>query len=423
MVPAPDAAPAAPKRVAVIGAGVAGLTAFKTLAAAGLDAFVVDPKPCFEFLPAAVECATHGAGAAHWLVENDPAVAAKLERGAAVGLSAAAVELADGRKLPFDYAIVAVGAAWPALLPAATAWAPTKAARLAELEARRAALAAAPAVIVAGGGTVGVELAAEVAEQFPGKKVTLITSGAELLPRMAPAARAAAAVWLADRGVELVLGQRVASWGGAGGAAGPVAATVTAADGAERAGLVFRCTGPAPSPALAAFAAGGALRLAPDGRVAVEPTLLARGAANIFAAGDAASTREEKTAVMADYAGLVAAQNVIALCAGTPAAELGTFPEGFFGVPAGTPLPLVTGASLGARRGVMQLGEALVPGWVAAQMRGFVGAMVRRRGGGSWLWSKLYTGMKAGMRGNVSGLAKKAAAQAAEAAEAAAPAS
>ncbi len=340
-----------------------------------------------------------------------------------MGLSAAAVELADGRKLHFDYAIIAVGAAWPALLPAATAWAPTKAARLAELEARRAALAIAPAVIVAGGGTVGVEVAAEIAEQFPVKKVTLITAGAELLPRMAPAARAAAAAWLAAHGVELVFGQRVASWGGAGSAAGPAVATVTTADGAERAGLVFRCTGPAHSPALAAFAAGGALRLAPDGRVLVEPTLQARGAPNIFAAGDAASTPEEKTAVMADWSGIVAAQNVIALCAGKPTAELGTFPEGFFGVPAGTPVPLVSGASLGARRGVMQLGKTLMPGWVAAQMRGFVGTMVRRRGGGSWFWSKLYTGMKAGMRGNVSGLAKKAASKAAKAAEAAAPAS
>jgi 2-polyprenyl-6-methoxyphenol hydroxylase-like FAD-dependent oxidoreductase len=55
MAPAPDSAP---KRVAVIGAGVAGLTAFKTLAAAGLDAFIVDPKPCFEYLPSAVECAS-----------------------------------------------------------------------------------------------------------------------------------------------------------------------------------------------------------------------------------------------------------------------------------------------------------------------------------------------------------------------------
>ena len=71
----------------------------------------------------------------------------------------------------------------------------------------------------------------------------------------------------------------------------------------------------------------------------------------------------------------------------------------------------------------MQLGETLMPGWVAAQMRGFVGTMVRRRGGGSWFWGKLYTGMKSGMRGNVSGLAKKAAKAAAKAAEAAAPAS
>jgi NADH dehydrogenase FAD-containing subunit len=402
----PPAAP--PARVAVVGAGVAGLRAFSELRAAGLDAFCVDPKPFPEFLPASIECLVRGRAAAdRWLLRWDPAVAARLERGRCVRVTAAAVHLHDGRALPFDFAVVCVGAAWPAVRAEPGALVEDKAARAAALAASHAALRAAPAVVVVGGGPVGVELAAEVAEAFPGKHVTLIAAGKELLPRMAPAARARAAAWLAARRVEVFLGERVVEWGGA--AAAPALGTVLTNAYTQRAGLIFRCTGGAPAVAELAAAAESVLRLAPDGRVEVEPTLQARGAPNVFVAGDAASTSEEKTSVMADYAALVAAQNVIALAAGRPPAELQTFPAGFFGLAPGAAPPLAIGAALGARDGVMQLGDRLIAGRVAAWVCALVGVMVRRRAAGSWLWSRALVAFKANLARDLRAAAARAA--------------
>lgn len=78
--------------------------------------------------------------------------------------------LASGEKLPFDYALLSVGSTYPsAIKPAASVH--DRAARLAELAAVTAQLEAAASVVVVGGGTVGVEVAAEVAEKHPSKKV------------------------------------------------------------------------------------------------------------------------------------------------------------------------------------------------------------------------------------------------------------
>ena len=55
---------------------------------------------------------------------------------------------------------------------------------------------------------MGVEIASEVAEAHPGKKVTLVC-GEGLLGRMDPKAGEYAAQWFKKHGVEVLVGERI----------------------------------------------------------------------------------------------------------------------------------------------------------------------------------------------------------------------
>jgi len=69
------------------------------------------------------------------------------------------------------------------------------------------ALAAAARVLLLGAGPVGIELAGEIASAWPGKHITLLDAGLDLLPGdYDPALRVELARQLAERGVELLLG-------------------------------------------------------------------------------------------------------------------------------------------------------------------------------------------------------------------------
>ena len=67
---------------------------------------------------------------------------------------------------------------------------------------------AAATVVVVGGGSVGVEIASEVAEAHPDKRVTLVC-GEGLLGRMDPKAGEFAAQWFKEHGVEVLVGERI----------------------------------------------------------------------------------------------------------------------------------------------------------------------------------------------------------------------
>lgn len=64
-------------------------------------------------------------------------------------------------------------------------------------------------VLIIGGGRTGVELAAEIAVDFPGKKVTLVHESSRLLRVLGPNASKKALKWLKSKGVDVVLDQSI----------------------------------------------------------------------------------------------------------------------------------------------------------------------------------------------------------------------
>ena len=198
--PAPPPPPPSQQRprALVIGAGFAGAALATRLAAGGLvDVTLVDRKPYFEVAYANARALVDPSLAERVVVDvAELKPHGEFVCGEVTELTPSEAVLADGRRLGFDFAAVCAGSAQPPWKGAA----PTAAARREELRALAAALRAAPAVVVVGGGSLGVEVAGEVAAARPGVPLFVVHSGPHLMERLPARAHRLAAGWLEARG-------------------------------------------------------------------------------------------------------------------------------------------------------------------------------------------------------------------------------
>eukprot|EP00980_Cylindrotheca_fusiformis_P000578 scaffold152_cov128-Cylindrotheca_fusiformis.AAC.1 len=135
--------------------------------------------------------------------------------GVAVGCSdgSVAVKLLDSGKtqqVPFDTLVCATGFGYPVILETPGQ---TKEDRLQEIEQYANALSSGNDVVIAGGGTVGVELAGDLLEKYPNAKgrVTLICSSERLLMDQPPYYGERCQKVLEDMGCKFVFSDRVTS--------------------------------------------------------------------------------------------------------------------------------------------------------------------------------------------------------------------
>lgn len=144
-------------------------------------------------------------------------------------------------------------------------------------------LKAADSVLIAGGGAVGVETAAEVGFYLK-KKITLLSGGERLLARHAPGNSSSAESKLKALGVETIHDLRVTGTKTVGSKT-----EVTLSDGTIRTADVYiDATGPTPNNSFLPPA-----WLDSSGKIAVEEkTFRVSGAPNVYAAGDIASNSD-----------------------------------------------------------------------------------------------------------------------------------
>lgn len=134
-------------------------------------------------------------------------------------------------------------------------------------------------ILIVGGGPTGVELAAEIVVDFPGKKVTLVHRGSRLLEFIGEKAGKMAHDWLISKKVEVILGQSVDlnSWSD----------DVYKTSGGEtiKADCHFICTG---KPIGSSWLKETILKDSLDshGRLMVDTNLTVKGHKNVFGIGD-----------------------------------------------------------------------------------------------------------------------------------------
>jgi apoptosis-inducing factor 2 len=297
--------------VAVIGGGYGGFNAAKAL-----DEFtevtVVEPRDAFVHNVAALRALVEPEWLPRIFLPYDRLLEnGRVLRDRAVAVEAGRVTLASGAELAPDFVVLATGSTYP--YPAKSGTDETATA-IARYRKSHDELARAERVLIAGAGPTGLELAGEISDRWPGKRITILEPEPDILAGpYRQELRDDVRRQLEERGVELVLGEELTAEPGTPPVAfGPFAVSTTAGRTIE-ADIWFRCHGLAPvSDYLRGDLAGARL---PDGSIEVTPQLLVKGQTTVFALGDV-SDADLKTAGRAGREAEVVVANIRALIEG-----------------------------------------------------------------------------------------------------------
>ncbi|XP_067241254.1 apoptosis-inducing factor 2 isoform X2 [Chanodichthys erythropterus] len=166
-------------------------------------------------------------------------------------------------------------------------------------------------VVVVGGGTTGVEMAAEIRTEFPDKKVILIHPREEVAdPELLPSVKEQAKQVLLEKGVELLLGQKVSNLDELELNVCQSGMVVkTNKNEQVTADLVICCTGNKINSE--AYRSSLSTCLTENGALKVNKHLQVEGFDNVYAVGDCANVNEPKLAYHAGLHAGVAATNII----------------------------------------------------------------------------------------------------------------
>ena len=292
------------KRIVIIGGGFAGSTAAKMLERE-FTVTLIDTKNYFEFTPGILRTVlepahmrkiqslhTHYLHKATIITDTVTTVDEKVVQ-------------TKTSSYPYDYLIIASGSSYNPPIKESCIVIATRAQHLREHHAR---LDKAQSVLIIGGGLVGVELAAEIIEHYPQKKVTIVHAGEKLIERTGEKAIRYATSFLKKRGVEIRYSERVTGADESG--------LLTNLGNALNADMTFMCTGIVPNyefmkPNLSAT-------LNERNLIKVNESLRVEGLSNVFAVGDVNDRPVEKTAQNSERQAKLAVSNIRALEAQKP---------------------------------------------------------------------------------------------------------
>lgn len=167
------------KRVIIIGCGYAGYPLARSLDQ-HVDVVVVEPRDAFLHNVAAIRAVTDPALLDRIILPYGKLLKrGKVLRDRATSIEGNTVKLASGGTLEGDVIVIATGSGYARpFKPESDTLADFAAISRATHEQVRAA----KSIAIVGAGTVGTELAGEIAVAMPGKKVTLVSSSPKLFP-------------------------------------------------------------------------------------------------------------------------------------------------------------------------------------------------------------------------------------------------
>ncbi|RZR73197.1 hypothetical protein BHM03_00021292 [Ensete ventricosum] len=236
---------------------------------------------------------------------------ARIITSSAVGITEDQVLTADGDSITFDYLVIATGHAYSTPR--------SRERRLEQFEQGKHStffpyslkIKSSQSILIVGGGPTGVELAGEIAADFPEKKVTIVHKGSRLLEFLGPKASKKALHWLTSKKVDVLLGQSVDlnSISEADGV------YMTSAGKQITADCHFVCIA---KPLGSSWLQNSVLKdcLNEKGRLMVDECFRVRGRSNIFAIGDITDVPEIKEGYIAQKHSAVVSKNLQLLMKG-----------------------------------------------------------------------------------------------------------
>jgi apoptosis-inducing factor 2 len=307
----------ASKRLVVIGAGYGGTAAAKALDK-NFDVTLIEKRERFFHNSGSLRAAVD----ARWLRKLFIPYDRLLKKGRVVNskveeVTPEEVLLEDGRRVKFDYLILATGGSYP--FPAKMA-----SDKIAEAEVAvrlvNERVAQAQSILLIGAGPVGIELAGEITSAYPGKTVTLIDPGDRLMPAFNPELGDRLYKGLQKLGVRILFGEKLANMPSETNATGPEQPSlqdyITEKGTCIKADIHFICFGLHLNTEYLQPQLGSILD--ERGQVKVNSHLQVLGHENIFAIGDIANTREPKLITTASAHARIVAENIKRLAAKDP---------------------------------------------------------------------------------------------------------
>lgn len=284
------------KRIVVIGGGFAGAYIAKQLERKHAVT-LIDTKDYFEFTPGILRTLVEPehAGKIQALHEHH-LTCARFIRGAVTKITKKYVYI-DKQKIEYDYLALATGCRYNRPFKQRNV---ISAERGRILRNHHESMRDANSLLVIGGGPVGIELAAEIAQKYPQKRVTIVHSRDALLPRSCPSVQNAVMRWLRKHDVQMVLAERVQD------AKDDI--FITNKGTQIKADAAFLCTGIKPN---TEYLQTSFPHLVDDKTyVLVDEHLRLQGYDNVFVGGDLVSIKEEKLAQTAEKHAEIIVENI-----------------------------------------------------------------------------------------------------------------
>lgn len=290
------------KKVVVIGGGFAGSEVAKKLERK-FDVTLIDTKDYFEFTPGILRTIVEPEHIKKIQVKHsDYLKKAKILIGRVREVGKDFVRF-DGKKIKFDYLVIASGSSYNAPFKEQKVVTATRAKHLRSFYNE---LFGAEKILIIGGGLVGVELAGEILWKHRGKKITIVHSADKLIQRNNDKSVRFATKFLEKKGVEIFYNERVVGH--------KKDKYLTDKKREIEADMAFLCTGIKPN---YDFMKKNFSRvLNSENQIKVNEFLQVDGEKNIFAVGDVNDRAVEKTAQNAERQGRLIVHNICALDSG-----------------------------------------------------------------------------------------------------------
>ncbi|KAK1397370.1 apoptosis-inducing factor-like [Heracleum sosnowskyi] len=300
------------KRVVVIGGGVAGSVIAKSLQFTS-HLTLIDPKEYFEIPWADLRAMVEPSFAERSVIyHKDYLTNGNIVTSKAIDVKQNQVVTADGRSIAYDYLVIASGHSDP--------YPKTRTERLKQFHSDYEKIKSSQSILIVGGGPTGVELAGEIANDFPQKKVTLVHNGSRLLEMLGPKAAKKTLDWLISKRVDVKFNQKVNLSNLAQGSK----EYSTSSGQIIKADSHFLCIGkPLASEWLKETALGNSVD--ESGRLMVDANLRIKGCKNIFAIGDITDLKEMKQGYLAQEHSAVVAKNIKILISGGSEDKMSTY--------------------------------------------------------------------------------------------------
>ncbi|KAG1364134.1 apoptosis-inducing factor [Cocos nucifera] len=349
------------KRVVVVGGGVAGALLAKKMQF-DVDVLLIDPKEYFEIPWTRLRSMVEPSFAERTLIKHtDYLTNGRVVTSRAISITESEVFTEDGQKIIYDYLALATGYADPTPR--------SRKDRLEQFQQDNDKIKSSSSILIIGGGRMGVELAGEIATDYPEKNVTLIHKGPRLLEYIGPKASNKALKLLKSKRVEVLLEQSVDLDSITEGER----VFTTSAGKSITAGCHFVCVG---RPSGSTWLQETFLKESLDksGRLMVDENLRVKGRSNIFAIGDITDIREIKLGYLAQKHAAVVAKNLKLLTKEGRESKLATYK------PSSAIMVMV---ALGRKQGVAQLPFMTIGGRLPAMIKSkdlFVGWIRKEMG-------------------------------------------